>query len=168
MILGRLDLPPSLRNALRRLAPVVCSAEVEALGLVDQVVEDTILFCRALSPGVRAGLFAGLMAFDLSAVVHPTTLGRRFSALDGPAAAAHFHRWWHSSLPLLHEFAKGIKGAMAIAYFELPEVQARIDYYPQDWIEEAAARRIERYGESIAAAEKALLRDDPLLNRSGL
>jgi hypothetical protein len=163
MILGRLDLPLSLRNALRRLAPVVCSAEVEDLGLVNQVVDDTILFCRALSPAARAGLYAGLMAFDVSASLHPTTFGRRFSRLSGDEAAKHFDRWWHSRIPLCHDFAKGIKGAMAIAYFELPTIQDRIDYHPQAWIKEASARRVERYGKSIAEAEANLLRDDPLV-----
>ncbi len=162
--LASFRLPRPCRRTLAALAPIVLTGEVEELGLVEAVVDDVELFMRSIPGAVRAGVVAGLVAFEQSARGVPSSLGRGFSALDPAGRAAHFERWWQGAGPL-HQLARGLKMFLSFAYYERPEVKARLGYDPERWIARVKREREARHAEAIAAAEALVLAPDPLVAR---
>jgi len=163
MILSNYRFSAGQRRILSQLVPIACPAEVERLGVVEQVVDGAELFIRSLSPELRAGFTVVLRSFDLSAAVRPSSRGRTFAQLDRARAAEHFARWWHNRLPPVHAVAKGLKALVAMAYYDLPAVRRALDYQPNQWISKVRERRRERHREAIEAHERELLAPDPLL-----
>jgi hypothetical protein len=162
--LAEFRLPRRLRATLARLTPIVCTEEAQRLEVVGPVVEQVELFLRTIPAHMRVGLVAGLVAFEQSARLAPGSRGRSFSQLDDELARAHFQRWWGSKLGVFHQLARALKMFISFAYYEQPRVKEAMGYRPEDWIRSAAARRQERYGEEIAAAERELFDPSPLLD----
>ncbi|MFH1131129.1 MAG: hypothetical protein V1754_07325 [Pseudomonadota bacterium] len=162
VILSDFQLSTSLRNVLAKLAPIVCSEDVENLQLTEAVVDDTELFFRSLAPGARSAIVAGLVSFDLSAALNPKNMGRRFARLNAERSLAHFESWWHSPIPLMQAFAKGIKGALNISFYENPVVKKHLKYNPEEWISQVKQARMNRWGDELQRYEKEQLKPDPL------
>ncbi len=160
--LASFRLPAGCRRTLAALAPVVLTDEVEALGLTEAVVDEVEQFLRSIPTPVRAGVVAGIVAFEQSARAAPSSLGRGFSRLPAARRVVHFERWWRGAGPL-HQLARALKMFLAFAYYEHPQVKERLGYDPERWIERVGRERLERHGEAIAAAEAAVLAPDPLV-----
>jgi hypothetical protein len=144
------------------MVPVACPPEVVELGLVDAVV-DHVEEMMAATPGyLRAALLAGLTTYELGALVWPPARGRTASRLDGARAAAYFRTWWKSRLGPRRELAKGVKGLLALGYYEQPAVLDQIDYHPERWIAEVSKRRMDKYGDEVRRGEAEVTRPDPL------
>jgi hypothetical protein len=141
-------------DVLRRLAPVVLTDDVERLGLVDGVIREMERLLTAAPGPAGVALIAGLGTFNVGA--------RGFARMGPAEAEAYFETWWHSPIPLLNQFAKGVKALLCFGYYELPGVQAAIGYTPTEWIDKVKIERLERFGKEIAAFEAELLTRDPL------
>lgn len=61
------------------------------------------------------------------------------SQLSDEDAVRYVGAWAHARVALLRDFFKAMKGFAMLAYYEQPEVVARIGYYPQDFIDELKA-----------------------------
>ena len=95
-VLANFKLPGRLRRVLAPLARVVCTDEVERLGLTDAVIDHVELSMRSIPAHLRAGLIAGLSTFEAGAAARPGSLGRTFSRLAPGAQEAYFRSWWSS------------------------------------------------------------------------
>jgi hypothetical protein len=65
-------------------------------------------------------------------------------------------------LALQREFIKGIKGIIAMSYFEQPAVLAGIGYTPHEWVARVDKRRLEVYADDIARHEATIFEADPI------
>lgn len=160
--LAEFRLPGGARRTMRALASVVCTERVEELGIGEAVVDQVELFLASIPGPMRAGIVAGIYAFEHSARVTPGAWGRTFSALSDDAQEAHFQRWYGSKLAAFHQVARALKMFLTFAYYEHPRVQAGMGYDPEAWIAEAAERRQARFGEQVRKVEAELLAPDPL------
>jgi hypothetical protein len=88
--------------------------------------------------------------------------------LDREQALAYFRSWWDSRIFAFRQFARGIKGVLAFAYYEEPTVKEQMKYHPDAWIAEAARRRLEKYGAEIARHEEIVTKADPLVRPASL
>jgi hypothetical protein len=156
-------LAETTRRTLAHLAPVVLTDEVEQLGLTDATIDQMELMLRSFPRVVRAGLIAGLTAFELGALAAPPWRARPFSRLPRARQEEYFRRWWESTLPPTRQFAKAVKGVLAFAYYELPEVRERVAYRPEPWIAGVKARRLRVFAEEVAAHDRLVLQPDPLV-----
>ncbi len=168
VVLADFRIPRLLRRVLEPMVRIVCTEEVETLGLVTEVIDHVELSMRSIPFHMRTGLVAGLTAFEIGAIGFPSSFGRPFSRLPVAKQDAYFASWWHSPLFPIRQFTKGIKGLIAMGYFEHPVVAARMQYHPEQWIAEVAARRLRDYASDIAAQEKMVLERDPLVPASSL
>ncbi len=87
----------------------------------------------------------GVLAFEWAAVVAGG--GRRFSRLPRERRLRYVARLarWRALRPL-HEVWLATRGLVAAAFYSHPEVQARIGYAHQPWIDEKVRERRERFG----------------------
>lgn len=145
------------RRVLHSLVSLLCPPDA-ARPLASAIVDHVELSMRAMPVHVRAALVTGLAAYDLGALARH---GRRANKLD-PARAAGYLERWRRGPALGRELVQGVKGLLCLAYFEMPEVQARMGYRPAAWIDHVARRRRARYGEDIARHQASLLAVDPL------
>jgi hypothetical protein len=148
----------STRRLLRSLAAIVCPPELAELRIVDDVIDDVELGMRSMPPLVRLALVSGLTSYDLAAIAR---YGRRASRLSPERAKAYFGFWRHG-LALQREFIKGIKGIIAMSYFEQPAVLAGIGYTPHEWVARVDKRRLEVYADDIARHEATIFEADPI------
>lgn len=155
-------LPAALRRVLGRLVPVVCPPELLSPEMIERIVDHAAQSIRALGAPQRAGLVAGMRAYDLGALARH---GARSHKLDPERALAWFESWLHTPGPT-HELAKVLKGLLCMAYYEMPEVMDAIDYHPDAWLAEVDARRRARYSAEIERHERALRAPDPLRPRA--
>lgn len=155
-------LPASVRRTLTALAPVILTDEVERLGLLERTIDQVELMLSSFPRGVRAALIAGLSAFELGALADLPWRARPFSLLPPARREAYFRRWWDSSAAPTRQLAKALKGAVAFAYFELPEMRERLTYRPEPWIAEIKARRLTVFKDEIEAHERLVRAPDPL------
>lgn len=162
------SLPGRLRRALQPLCRVVLTDEVETLGLTDAVIDHVELMMRALPPHLRVGLVAGLATFAEGARAYPGARGRSYASLPPELQEAYFASWWHSPLFPLKQFAKGIKGLIALSFWELPAVRERMAYHPEQWIAEVAARRLRDYADDIKKHDALVTAPDPLIPATSL
>jgi hypothetical protein len=167
-VLADFRLPRALRRVLEPMARIVCTDEVDRLGLTQAVVDHVELSLRSIPFHLRTGLVAGITAFELGAMTFPSSFGRPFSRLPEAKQDAYFASWWHSPLFPLRQFTKGIKGLIAMGYFEQPVILNRMEYHPEAWIAEVAARRVRDYSADIAAQDKMVLERDPLVPANSL
>ena len=158
--------PPRLRRCMAALAPVVLTEEVEELGIVEEVLDEVELFLRTVPAPLRAGIMAGLWSFEQSARIAPSSLGRGFASLSLSKRQRHFERWWHTPGPG-HQLARGLKMFLAFAYYEHPQVQARMGYDPDAWIAKVKAEREARFAKEHEALEAKNLMRDPLRGSGG-
>jgi len=145
-------LPPAVRQTLEALCPVICGDDPPR-SVLAAVIDEAELYIRALPPEARWGLVLGSISFDLLAVLSE---GQRFCRLRRDRAEAYFSRWWDSRIPLMSGYTRGIKAAIAIAYFEHPYVKARLDYHPGRWVEQVKRQRLEHWTDDIRAHEQRL------------
>lgn len=154
--------PEPVRQLLQSLARVICPQRAQELDLIDDIVDHVELSMRASPAGVRAALLAGISGYEVAAMAFPAHLGTRASRLDDEQARAYFDSWWHSKLAPQHEFAKGIKGLIALSCYEQPAMMEEIGYTPQDWIDKSVRYRLKTYETAIAEHQSALIQPDPL------
>ena len=153
---------PPTRRVLTCLIDIICPPEVRTLNLVDSVLNEVELSLRALPPLPRRGILAGIRAYETTSRTHPSHFGKRASALSDEKAQRYFDKWRQSRLPAQRQFIKGIRGLICIGYYELPIIQKRLGYTPQEWIEKQRAHRLQTFPHVITAHEAALLAPDPL------
>jgi hypothetical protein len=154
--------PKPVRQLLESLARVICPSRAQELDLIDDIVDHVELSMRASPAGVRAALLTGFSGYELAAMAYPSHFGKRASKLGDDQARSYFHAWFHSKLAPQHEFAKGVKGLVALACYEQPAMMADIGYTPQEWIDKSIRYRLKTYSAAIAKREADILAPDPL------
>lgn len=160
---GPWQLSRAHRATIASLARVVCpqhsdELDVETIDRDHRLIAEIEASMRALSDVVRAGLKTGLSGYDAGAVLR---YGRPAHRLDWRQSHNYFTTWLRIPGPM-HEFALRIKQFICMAYYELPEVRAALDYRPEAWIAEVNARRHKEFADAIRAHESAVLAPDPL------
>ena len=138
--------------AARRLAEVACPPEVRDGDRADRVLHELGLTLGALPPAARRGLTAVLAVLDQGARCYPAARGRRFARLGDREAQAYL-RALLSRGGLTAELVLRLKSVVTMCYYQLPDVQREIGYDPGPFIASVSARRLERYGPAIRAAE---------------
>ena len=141
------------RPAARRLAEVVCPPQVRDGDRADRVLRELALMLGALPPAARHGLTAVLAVVDQGARLYPPARGRRFARL-GDAAAEAYLRALLSGPGVTAELVLRLKSVVTMCYYQLPDVQREIGYDPTPYIATVAARRLQRYGAQIRAADR--------------
>jgi len=163
MTLADFSLSKGARRTLAPLVRVVCTDEVETLGLTDQVIDQVELTMRSIPSYLRLGLRVGRFFFEWGALVLPSTFGRRFSSLSAEKQLTYFRQWWTNPLFILRQAVKGMKSLIALGYWDLPVVRDRLAYHPERWIAEVAARRLRDYGAEVQRQDAMVLAPDPLI-----
>jgi hypothetical protein len=149
-------LPRRARRTLEALVPVVCPPDALDLGLVSAIVDETEQMMRAFPAYARAGLVAGILAFDAGA------LG--FARRTPEARERWFRAWWASPLMPVRQLMKGLKGLLVMAYYESPVVKERMAYHPDRWVAKVATERLERFAAQIAENDARMTAPDPLVS----
>jgi hypothetical protein len=163
--LADFKLPARVRAVLVPLARIVCPPDLEELGLTDAVVDHMELMMRAIPTYLRAGLVAGALSFETGAIAR---YGKPFSRLTPEKQEAWFATWWRSPVLAFRQLAKGLKGLLAMGYWEQPQILARMEYHPERWIAEVAARRLNRYAQEIERQDAMVVAPDPLIPSAAL
>jgi hypothetical protein len=158
--LADFKLPGFMRRTLPPLARIICTDEVEELGLTAQMLDGIELTMRSFPAFLRAGLVVGTFAFEWGALFVAL---RPFSSMSRERQERYFKSWWGSRVGALHQYAKGVKSAIALSYWELPAVKEKLEYHPEQWIAEVAARRLRDYADDIKKYERMILEPDPLV-----
>jgi len=154
--------PAAVRQLLESLARVISPPQAAELGLIDDIVDHVELSMRASPKAVRAALLAGMSGYEIASMAYPSHLGTRASKLRPALATAYFDSWFHSNIGAQHEFAKGIKGLIALACYEQPAMMKAIDYTPQEWIDKSIRYRLQTYEAAIAKRAVDIVAPDPL------
>ena len=155
-------LPSLLRPCVRTLARVVCTDAVRDWGLEDAVADHVAWSLASFPPHLRFALTAGLASLEHGARLYPGGRGRPFSRLPEDVRDRYFASLWHSPLFAVRQLAKGLKGLVALAFWDHPDVRQRLKYTPEVWIAEVSARRLASYGPDIAAHERFVIAANPL------
>ena len=150
------------RQLICRLAEVVCPPDPDPNQFAGEIGHHTQLSLRSFPAPARAALLAGLKTYDEGARVFLPAGGKPARDLDREVGGRYFASWWRSPIGVQRTFAKGIKGIICIAYYELPAVKAAIGYTPEAWIESVKKRRLAVYKEDIDNHAARLLDADPL------
>jgi hypothetical protein len=158
--LADFKMPGFMRRTLAPLARIIVTDEVEELGLTAQCIDGIELTMRAFPTFLRTGLVVGTFAFEWGAFF--VTL-RRFSSLPRERQERYFKSWWGSRIGPMHQFAKGVKSAVCLSYWELPLVKERLEYHPEQWSAEVAARRLRDYADDIRQHDELVVAPDPLV-----
>jgi hypothetical protein len=145
------------RAVLRSLVPVICPQEAHALG--DEIVEHMALTLGASPALLQKGFAAGLVTYDLGALVR---FARRAHRLEGRDAERYFESWDHGPTPLHRQFARAINQLMSLSCYEMPTMMERVGYRPAPWIEEVTKRRLSVYRDDVRKQEAQILAPDPL------
>jgi hypothetical protein len=154
-------IPDRLRRVLEPLARIILPEDdLDRLGLIEPVIDHCELSLRAGPAIVRAGLLAGLAAFEAGAIAR---FGRPFTRLSRDRQDRWFAAWWESEAPPMRQLAKGVKTLLALAYWEHPLVKQQMEYHPERWIAEVAARRLRDYARDIREHDALVTRPDPLV-----
>lgn len=167
-VLADFRTPRLLKSTLTALAPIVCTDEVNELGLVPDVLDHVELSLRAFPAYLRVVLLIGATFFELGAIALPSSRGRTFSRLPREKQERYFRRFWSSRSDAFRQLAKGLKALLTLAYWEHPKVRARLAYHPEQWIAEVAARRLRDYAADIRRADAIVLEPDPLIPEAQL
>ncbi|HTQ92631.1 MAG TPA: hypothetical protein VMK84_24365 [Streptosporangiaceae bacterium] len=143
---------------------MACPPEVRTSGRADQVLREFGLLLGALPPSARKALAATLALLDQGARLYPPARGRRFARLDDQVAAAYIRAVLARGGPAA-ELIWRLRSAVALCYYELPEVQQEIGYDPAPYVAAVSRRRLESHGRDIRAGEAAVTarpeRDEP-------
>lgn len=154
--------PRHVRRILESLVGVICPPEATELGLERAIVDHAELTMGALPALFRTGLIVGLTGYDAAALLWPAARGRRAHALPLELRTRWFTRWLEGVTPAEREFAKGVKQILALAHYEQPEIQQRMGYTPDAWIDKVKRRRLEVYSADIAKHHASITAPDPL------
>jgi hypothetical protein len=154
--------PERVRRVLAALVPVVCPPEAVTLGLVDDIVAHAAASMGALPRILRAGLIAGALGYDATAIAWPPARGRTSTRLSPELAERWFLTWAHSPLLPQRQLIIGIKQLLCLAHFEMPAIQARLGYTPDAWIEKVQRKRLMTYADEIKRHDESLIAPDPL------
>jgi hypothetical protein len=161
MILADFKFPRRLRPAMAQLARVLLpTEELERNGLTEYVIDYCELQLRALPPGFRLGLVAGIATLETTAVLRH---GKPFSRLDDARARAWIASWWDSPVGPFKALTRAVKSLLALAFYDSKPMRARLEYHPDAWIAGAARKRLETWGVEIQRHEEQLLAPDPLV-----
>jgi len=152
--------PQAVRKLLRSLIPIACPDR--GSGLDDDLLAHTERTLGGAPRHIRLALLAGVTTYDLAAIAYPGVAMRPAHRLDVNEHRRYFEAWWSSPLVIQRELVKALKGFLGLAYYEHPEIQRRLGYTPQAWIEVVKERRLRTYSAAIAAQERAILAPDPL------
>lgn len=148
------------RRIMSRLVDIICvpksQSEIIAESVLDTIEQSMQFFPRF----VRVGLVALLFVFEWGALF--TNFGR-FSRLSSEKQKAYFQRWWLSKTGPFHQLASGLKSLLAFAYYDQPQVQKLLQYFPKDWIAKVTERRLALHSDAIHTAEAVVLAPDPLV-----
>ena len=156
------------RRTLRAMTHVACPPDVAALGCEERIASEVELSLGSFPPIMRFGVVAALVVFEWFCVVVPASFGRRFSVLPRASQDRYFAACWHHPWVLVRQAMKGIKGLIAMAYYELPEVKERLGYRPEPWIAQVKAMRLEKFGDEIRKHEKLVTAPDGLVPATAL
>jgi hypothetical protein len=143
------------RPVARRFTEVACPPEVRVGGRADQVLREFGLMLGALPPAARKALAVALILLDQGARLYPPSRGRRFARLDDHVADAYVRAVLTRGGPAA-ELIWRLRSAIAVCYYELPEVQREIGYDPAPYVAAVSRRRLESYGADIRAGEAAV------------
>ena len=127
---------------------MTCPPEVRAGRRADQVLHEFGLLLGALPPAARKALAIALLLLDQGARLYPPSRGRRFARLDDQVADAYIRVVLTRGGPAA-ELIWRLRSAIAVCYYELPEVQREIGYDPEPFIAAVSRRRLERYGTEL-------------------
>ena len=161
-VMANYAISPGLRGILRPMTRIVCTAEVEAAGLTEAVIDHVELTLRSIPWFARHGMRATLWAFELGALLWPRGALTRFSRLPPERQEAYFAAWWDGPSATARQLIKGAKGLIALGYWDHPEVRKRLEYHPEAWIAKVAAQRLNRFAGEIAAHDALVLAPAPL------
>jgi len=143
---------------------VACPPEVRAGQRADEVLREFGLLLGALPPAARKALAVALVLLDQGARLYPPSRGRRFARLDDQVAGAYVQAVLARGGPAA-ELIWRLRSAIAVCYYQLPEVQREIGYDPAPYVAAVSRRRLESYGRDIRAGEAAVTarpeRDEP-------
>ncbi len=145
------------RKVLVSLVPVICPPEFASLA--DAVVDHVALTIGAMPRVVGVAIGAGLMTYDLGALV---THRRRAHKLVGEAIERYYASWEHGVTPLHVQFARALKQLMSLSCYEQPEVMEAVGYRPAAWIHEVTRKRLTVYRDDARRQEAQILAPDPL------
>jgi hypothetical protein len=145
------------RAVLRSLVPVICPPEAQRLG--DDIVEHMALTLGASPPLLQKGFAAGLVTYDLQAIVR---YARRAHRLEGERAERYYESWETGPTPLHRQFAHALNQLMSLSCYEMPAMMERVGYRPAPWIEEVTQRRLTVYRDDVRRQEAQVLAPDPL------
>lgn len=145
------------RAVLHSLVPVICPPE--AAHLADAIVDHMALTIGALPPLAAKGLAAGLITYDLGALVR---YGRRAHKLGPVQAEAYYASWEHGITPVHVQFAKGINQLMSLSCYEQPEMMEACGYRPAGWIEQVTKKRLSVFADDVRKQDAQILAPDPL------
>ena len=154
-------LGPRVRRVVERFATVVCPPELTSRNLLAPLIDEVERFLAAFPPPVRRALVASFLAFDEAARLRRPGGRRRFVDLDDEAAEQWFRAVAGGRAPALGNLVRLMRGVVVMSYYELPAVQADLGYFPDAYIAEVAARRLEVHGAAIERAEREVLVDAP-------
>ena len=143
------------QHVARRFAELVCPPEVRAGQRADRVLGELGLMLGSLPPAARKAMAVALVLLDQGARLYPPSRGRRFARLDERVAGAYVQAVLARGGPAA-ELIWRLRSAIALCYYELPEVQREIGYDPAPYIAAVSRRRLESYGPDIRAGEAAV------------
>ena len=149
------------RAVLVSLVPVICPPE--AAHLADAIVDHMALTFAASPPLIGRALAAGLLTYDLGALLRH---GRRAHRLTGERAEAYYASWEHGPTPLHVQFARALNQLMSLSCYEQPEMMERLGYRPAGWIDKMTKKRLTVYADAIRAQDAQILAPDPLRPRA--
>ncbi len=164
---GLQRIPAALQPALEALVRVVTAGDSDRMGLTAEVAHAVGEALQPFPAHLRGGLLAGLATFEQSTRARPSSRGRPFSRLPLDAAERAFAAWWHSPIFPVRQWAKGIKGLVALAYWDHPTVRQSIGFHPEAWIAHVAQRRQGDYAADIAAHAERVLAPSPVTEWTG-
>ena len=155
-------MPRIARQVVESLVPVLAPPAAVMRGLTSAIVDHFELSLSVLPTMFQRGLEAGLVTYDLGAILHLPARGTRAHKLRGDAAVSYYESWHHGPTPLHRELAGGIKKLLCMAVYEMPAMLASIGYTPDAWIEKVKQRRLATYSADIAKHDASIFEPDPL------
>jgi hypothetical protein len=153
------------RALLESLVPVVCPPDAVELGIEAEIVEHAEKTIAVLPTAFRTGLAAGLLAYDQAARLWPPAKGRAARDLPVHLRSRWYLLWLGGMTPVNRELAKAAKQMLVLAHFEHPQIQERLGYRPQQWIEKVKKKRLDVYKDDIARHQASIIAPDPLPRR---
>ena len=150
------------RELVHSVARVVCPPEPSLEPLLGAISHHTELSIRVFPAPARGALLSAMTAYDVGARLYLPSRGKPARRLESAVAANYFKTWWNSKLAPQREFARGFKGLICLAFYEMPEVKKHIGYTPEAWIEKVTQHRLSVYSDAIEKQATKILLPDPL------